>query len=156
VRIVLDKLRAAGIQLDGVTVDNPYEYLVGEHFSVNLADPKSVNWLARVRSYEDFAREQGLTFNLIVNSERGGNESDERFFLETLRMVDTYQHAGGRPTRWFVQSWYPFPQQMLPETAPPGMTALVKAVIERVRGESQPLMPADRVMARVTCFWNRR
>lgn len=133
-RIVLEKLRAAEIPLDGVTVDNPYDYLVGEHFSVNLADPKAVDWLARVRRYEDFAREQGLTFNLIVNSQRGGQESDERFFRETLQMVDTYQRAGGRPTRWFVQSWYPHPKQMLPETAPPSMTALVKAVIERVRG----------------------
>jgi hypothetical protein len=96
VRIVLEKLRAAEIPLDGVTVDNPYDYLVGEHFSVKLADPKSVDWLARVRSYEDFAREQGLTFNLIVNSQRGGQESDERFFRETLQMVDTYQRAGGR------------------------------------------------------------
>ena len=136
VRIVLEKLRAANISLDGVTVDNPYEYLVGEHFSVKLADPKSVDWLARVRSYEDFAREQGLTFNLIVNSQRGGKESDERFFRETLQMVDTYQRAGGRPTRWFVQSWYPHPKEMLPETAPDSMTALVKAVIERVRGET--------------------
>jgi hypothetical protein len=45
VRIVLEKLRAAEVPLDGVTVDNPYEYLVGEHFSVKLADPKSVDWL---------------------------------------------------------------------------------------------------------------
>jgi hypothetical protein len=143
VRIVLDKLRAAEIPLDGVTVDNPYDYLVGAHFSVNLPDPKSVNWLARVRSYEDFAREQGLTFNLIVNSQRGGQESDERFFRETLRMVDAYQRAGGRPTRWFVQSWYPHPKQMLPEAAPHSMTAVVKAVIERVRGEaSQPAATA--------------
>ncbi len=136
VRIVLEKLRVAEIPLDGVTVDNPYDYLVGEHFSVNLEDPKSVDWLARVRSYEDFVREQGLTFNLIVNSQRGGQESDERFFGETLRMVDTYRRAGGRPTRWFVQSWYPHPKQMLPETAEHSMTALVKAVIERVRGET--------------------
>ncbi len=96
----------------------------------------SVDWLTRVRRYEDFAREQNLTFNLIVNSERGGQESDERFFRETLQMVDTYLRAGGRPTRWFVQSWYPHPKQMLPETAPPSLTALVKAVIERVRGET--------------------
>jgi creatinine amidohydrolase len=133
VRVVLRKLRAAGIPLAGVTVDNPYGYLVGEHPSVNLKDPKSVNWLQRVRTYEDFARAQGLEFNLIVNSERGGHESDERFYRETLQMVDTYRKAGGRPTRWFVQSWYPYPKQMVPETAPHTMTALVKAVIQQVR-----------------------
>jgi hypothetical protein len=56
----------------------------------------------------------------------------ERFFRETLRMVDVYREAGGQPTRWFVQSWYPHPKQMLPETDPHSMTALVKAVIERL------------------------
>ena len=137
--VVLRKLRAAEIPLAGVTVDNPYGYLMGVHPSVNLKDPKSVNWLKRVRSYEDFAREQGLEFNLIVNSERGGNESDERFHRETLAMVDTYRDADGRPTRWFVQSWYPYPKQIVPETAPHSMAALVKAVIERVNpGEAMP------------------
>lgn len=144
VRIVLEKLRAAEIPLDGVTVDNPYEYLVGDRRSVNLPDPKSVDWLGRVRSYEEFAREQGLTFNLIVNSELGGHESDERFFRDTLQMVDVYRRAGGRPTRWFVQSWYPHPKQMEPETAPHSMTALVRSVIERVRDAAvvSPELPA--------------
>jgi lysophospholipase L1-like esterase len=54
---------AAGIPLAGITVDNPYEYLIGEHSSVSLKDPKSVDWLKRVRSYEDFARERGLDPN---------------------------------------------------------------------------------------------
>jgi hypothetical protein len=132
VRVVLRKLQAAGLALEGVTVDNPYDYLIGEHHSVNLKDPKSVDWLGRVRAYENLAREQGLAFNLIVNSERGGQESDERFCRETLQMVDLYRQAGGRPTRWFVQSWYPHPQQIMPETAPHSMTALLKAVIKQV------------------------
>jgi hypothetical protein len=132
--IVLEKLREARIALDGVTVDNPYEYLIGERPSATLSDPKSVDWLGRVRSYEQFVRDQGLTFNLIVNSEGGGKESDERFFRETLQMVDVYRRAGGQPTRWFVQSWYPHPKQMVPESSSHSMTALVKAVIERVRG----------------------
>ena len=52
-RLALQKLKAAGIELEGVTIDNPYDYLIGEHRSVNLKDPKRVNWLDRVRSYED-------------------------------------------------------------------------------------------------------
>ncbi|MFZ5831777.1 MAG: creatininase family protein [Planctomycetota bacterium] len=136
VRIVLDKLKAAGIELDGVTVDNPYEYLIGEFRSVKIADPKTVDWLGRVRSYEDFARERGLKFNLIVNSQRGGKTSDELFHRETLQMVDAFLAAGGRPDRWFVQSWYPFPKQIVPESAPHSMTALVKAVIQRTRPEN--------------------
>ena len=82
---------------------------------------------------EDRCRDEGLEVNLIVNSERGGMESDERFCRETLQMVETYLAAGGRPTRWFVQTWYPFPKRMVPESDPSTMAGLVKAGIERVR-----------------------
>lgn len=136
VRIVFRKLHAAGISLEGVTVDNPYDYLIGEHRSVKIADPTSVDWLGRVRDYEDFARRQGLKFNLIVNSERGGQQSDELFCRETLQMVDTYLEAGGRPDRWFVQSWYPHPKRIVPESAPHTMTGLLKAVIERTNAQA--------------------
>jgi len=132
VRVVLKKLDAANIQLAGVTVDNPYEYLVGSHMSVKLEDPASVNWLARVRSYEDFARGGGLKFNLIANSEAGGKESDELFYNNTLKMVDAYVKAGGRPDRWFIQSWYEHPVRVVPESAHFSMTALVKAAIRRI------------------------
>ncbi len=132
VRVVLSKLDAADIQLAGVTVDNPYEYLVGSRKSATLKDPPGVDWLARVRSYEDFARRRGLTFNLIANSEAGGKESDELFYNNTLKMVDTYIGAGGRPDRWFIQSWYEHPVQVVPESARSSMTALVKAAIRRI------------------------
>lgn len=134
-RLVFEKLNAAGIPLSGVTIDNPYEYLIGERISVNLKDPKSVDWLKRVRAYEERCRAEGLEVNLIVNSERGGHRSDELFHRETLQMVDTYLKAGGRPTRWIVQTWYPYPKQIVPETAPHSMTALVKAVVQRLRPE---------------------
>ncbi|TAN35793.1 MAG: hypothetical protein EPN23_10350 [Verrucomicrobia bacterium] len=137
VRIVLAKLREAGIALAGVTVDNPYDYMIGAQPAVNL-DPKTVDWLARIRSYEEFAHEQKLTFNLTVNSARGGQESDELFYKDTLQMVAAYLKAGGHPTRWFVQSWYPYPAQIVPEDAPYSITALTKAVIERLEVASAP------------------
>ncbi|NLI00554.1 MAG: hypothetical protein GX446_13800 [Chthonomonadales bacterium] len=132
-RIVLQKVRAAGLPLTGVTLDNPYDYLIGEHFSVNLKPATTVDWLKRVRAYEDRSRAEGLEVNLIVNSERGGQKSDALFAEETLKMVDTYLKAGGRPNRWIVQSWYPHPERIVPETDPTTLTGLVKAVIERVR-----------------------
>ena len=150
-RLVYGKLKAAGDGLSGVTIDNPYDYLMGEHFSVKLPDPKAVNWLQRVRDYEDRCRAEGLDVNLIVNSERGGHQSDELFCRETLQMVETYVKAGGRPTRWFVQTWYAHPKQIVPETAPSSMTALVKAVIQAVRpgtaAESHRAVPAEPCMA---------
>ena len=136
-RIVFEKLQASDLVLEGVTVDNPYDYLIGHYPSVNLKDPKSIDWLGRVRDYEDYARRHNLSYNLIANSERGGNRSDELFYCDTLKMVDDYLNAGGRPARWFVQSWYPYPKQMTPETSPYTMTALVKAVIETIEKTEQ-------------------
>ena len=97
-----------------------------------LKDPTSIEWLDRVRSYEDFARHGGIKFNLIVNSEAGGKESDELFYTNTLKMIDAYIEAGGWPDRWFIQSWYEHPVKVVPESAPYSMTALVKAAISRI------------------------
>jgi hypothetical protein len=132
-RLVLEKLRRARLPLVGVTVDNPYDYLVGEHLSVNLKPPSQVNWLRRVLDYEKRCKKERLEFNLIVNSERGGMASDALFAEETLKMVDVYLAAGGRPDRLFVQTWYPYPKAMAPESNPTTMTGLVKRTIERVR-----------------------
>lgn len=132
VRTVLRVLKEEGLRLTGVTVDNPYEYLVGEHFSVKLKDPTETDWLRRVRTYEDFSHERELEFNLIINSEAGGKESDQAFHDRTLRMLDAYCRAGGRPTRYIVQSWYEYPRTIVPEDKTYSMTALVKAVMEKL------------------------
>ncbi len=130
---VLRRTREAGVPFDGVTVDFPYDYAVGKHRSVNLKPPTQVDWIARIRDLEGYVEKEGLEFNLIVNSEAGGQASDEAFYHDTLAYVDAYLAAGGSPKRWIVQSWYPHPKQVVPETAPHTMTALVRAVIKKLR-----------------------
>jgi len=133
--VIQTVLRVAGkrnIHIAGVTVDNPYEYLVGEHVSVKNPVPWKIDWMGRVRAYEDFIRQQGLDFNLIINSEKGGKASDREFYERTLKMLDATLRAGGKPTRYIVQSWYRHPTVIVPETAPFSMTALVKAVLQRL------------------------
>lgn len=138
VRTVLAKAKATGRKFAGVTVDNPYEYAIGEHFSVKLKDPKKVDWIQRIRDYEDFAKLRGLEFNFIANSEQGGKTSGVAFAERTLKMVDAYVKAGGKPTRYVIQSWYPHPVKVLPETEPDTMTGLVKAVILKLHPELAP------------------
>lgn len=144
-RVVLDKLDSAGLQLEGVTVDNPYEYAIGEIRPRHLKDPSKIDWIKRIRTYEEFSRSRNLEFNLIVNSSKGGKTSDKEFYERTLKMVDAYTRANGRPTRYIVQSWYEYPKETLPETAPYSMTSLVKAIMLKLhphlcRSDS---MPAD-------------
>jgi hypothetical protein len=137
VTTVLAKAKADGIEFAGVTVDNPYEYAVGEHFSVKLKDPTKVDWIARIRAYEDFARKHKLEFNLIINSEKGGKTSDAAFMKRTLKMLDAYRKAGGAPTRYVVQSWYPHPGKIVPEDAADSMGALVKEAIRRTHPQAK-------------------
>jgi hypothetical protein len=47
-------------------------------------------------------------------------------------MLDVYLGAGGAPTRIMVQSWYEYPKVIVPESTPHSLTALTKAVIERL------------------------
>ena len=146
-RTVVAKAKAAKLPLVGITVDNPYGYLMGEHKSATLADPKKVDWLKRVRALEDWARSEALQFNLIVNCERGGNTSAKLFYEETLKMVDAYVAAGGKPTRYIVQSWYPNPRKVVPDDEPYTMTALAKAVMLKVHPELRSQAPATQPQA---------
>ena len=88
--------------------------------------------MGRIRDYESFCREQGLSFNLIVNTEYGGATSDQVFYERTLSMVDAYLASGGQADRYFVQSWYDYPLTVLPERDPHSMAALALAVVDRV------------------------
>jgi hypothetical protein len=95
-----------------------------------------VDWVERVRDFERYARSEKLEFNLIVNCQDGGKDSDALFSRNTLTYVDLYRNAGGRPDRYIVQSWYDHPKCIVPDTEPGSMTHLVAEIIRRVRGEN--------------------
>jgi alkaline phosphatase len=123
--------------LAGVTVDNPYDYILGE---VSLPDgrfdPKKVDWVGRVLELERFVKGEGLEFNLIINSQRAGERTPEEYYRETLDFLELYRSRGGKPDRYVVQSWYTQPtrDQVLPETEPHTFMNLVREVITRVKG----------------------
>jgi len=130
---IIEMTKEAGVPITGLTCDNPYEYAIGVRKSATLEDPTEVDWLARVRDLEELVEGEGLEFNLICNSEAGGQESAQAFYERTLEFLDTYMEAEGTPRRYVIQSWYPHPKKLVPETEDYTLTALVKAVIERLR-----------------------
>lgn len=132
VKTVLDAVEKAGLEFAGATVDNPYEYLTGIQKSRHLVDPGEIDWVKRVRTYEDFCRARGIPFNLIINSQEGGETSDKMFYERTLKMLDVYVQAGGKPERYIIQSWYSYPETIAPETKAYSMTALVKAAMQKL------------------------
>lgn len=142
VKVMLAVIESENLSFAGVTVDNPYEFAVGSYKSATLLDPSKVDWIARIRDYEDFSFSRKLDFNLIINSETGGRLSDQEFFERTLKMLDLYIMAGGRPTRYFVQSWYDYPKTIVPELSAFSMTALTKAVLMKIEKKSEQYNPS--------------
>lgn len=128
--------KKSGAPLRGITIDNPYDYAIGEIASPKLKDPKSIDWMSRVLDVEKYVHDQGLELNMIFNSQRGGEESAKRFRDETLAFIDLYHARGGRPDRYIIQSWYTHPThgEVVPETDPNTFTGLVKEVLIRVKG----------------------
>ncbi len=138
VAAVIRASKQSGMSFAGSTVGNPYDYLTGTRESANPEIPASVDWIVRIRDYEGFCGENGWEFNLILNSEGGGKTSDRRFHEDTLNMIALYQRAGGRPARYFVQSWYEHPQSIVPCTEPFSMTALAQEVMKRLEPNNSP------------------
>jgi hypothetical protein len=142
------KTRAAHIPILGVTADNPYEYyaglqphkpwmtLPGEARPTKALDVAKIDWRKRLLDLERAVKSRGLEFNLIVNSQGGGEASGEAFHRTTLAYLDAYRKDGGAPRRCILQSWYRFPEKVASEDEAYTMTNLVKEAIRRIEGES--------------------
>jgi hypothetical protein len=72
--------------------------------------------MGRLVNLEAQVRAAGLPFALIYNSAEGGTTSNAQFHDDTVAFVEAYQAAGGDPEIRHVESWYTYPDTMLPET----------------------------------------
>jgi len=146
--MALQKTSAAGVTFTGVTVDNPYDYAIGEASSNQYSLIQNIDFLDRLRDLENYVEGEGLDFNMIYNSSRAGNQSagsNQLYHDETLTFIDAHIAYGATPLRYMIQSWYYYPTQWVPETSGYTMTQLVADVITGLR--EQVYIPPDfRVM----------
>lgn len=124
IELLIKRCREAGVALDGIRADHPYEFatgkfeLTGTKWPAPLKDPKSIDWIARLLELEKLVRDSGYKFELIVNSEYGGATSNEGFAKHSLEYLDLYHRRGGRPDRYVWEGWYQYPKQVAPDTVP--------------------------------------
>ena len=97
------------------------------------SDPTKIDWTKRALDLERYVENQGLEFNLIVNSCVGGDKSSEAFAKGTLDYIDAYRKAGGHPKRYIVQTWYKYPEKVYPEDEPNTMTNVLMRAIKNVK-----------------------
>jgi hypothetical protein len=122
-------VKEAGLEIHAIQGDFPWRYY---NQSPANAIAATVDWPGRIRELERYAREKGVGFNLVTNSETG-YLSAEAFAQDTLKFLDTYLANGGRPDHFVIQSWYPHPQELLPESDPEKCAWLSARYIERLQ-----------------------
>lgn len=129
-------LRRAGIRLEGVIVDNPYEYMLGQHLPVEwertACDLAATDWIGRILELESMVHADGMRFGLITNSQFG-DLSDQIFGEHSLLALTTYLDRGGRPDIVEFESWYLHPIHFLPDNRPDTMTGVVARGAEILR-----------------------
>jgi hypothetical protein len=141
IEALLDACREAELMPVALRADNPLEYTLGEmpiptpHYPEPARDPSATDWLTRLRELEAYARAKGLAFDLIANTQKGGQTSDEAFARETLRYVRLYCEAGGTPDRWVIQTWYAHPTEVGPESEPFTLAHTINEVAALLRSE---------------------
>jgi hypothetical protein len=122
-------LKESGNQIHAIQGDFPWRYFVDQPPSAIAA---TVDWPGRLLQLEQYARDKGVRFHLTTNSETG-YVSAKAFAEDSLKYLDAYLAAGGRPDHFVVQSWYPHPDQLLPESEPYTGAWLAARFIERLR-----------------------
>ena len=122
-------VKEAGLEIHAIQGDFPWRYYNQRPTDAVAA---TVDWPLRILSLERYARDKGVGFNLVVNSETG-YLSAQAFAKDTLQYLDAYLADGGRPDHFAVQSWYPHPARLLPESDPEACAWLAARFIERLR-----------------------
>ncbi|NUN95886.1 MAG: hypothetical protein HUU16_06910 [Candidatus Omnitrophica bacterium] len=84
------------------------------------------NW-SEVKQLELFCRGLGLPFSLIYwASDHTPYSSDASWTYSVLQQGREYRAVGGKPDEYDIQSWLPFPNNMVPETLDFSFTHFVR------------------------------
>ena len=84
-----------GIKLNGVTIDNPYNYAIGVAQSNQPDVIVGVDWMKRIEELADSIRAIGLRVNMIFNTNGGRTAKD--YSEQTLAFIDLYHEIIGFP-----------------------------------------------------------
>ncbi len=131
-------IKAAGILIAGVAVDNPYEYAVGSKqlvgWEMTGIDIKNTDWIGRILELEQMVHTDKMKFSLIFNSQDGGEKGGSLYTTNTEKFIKAYMSRGGRPDVCIMESWYENPKKWLPENDLNTMSGSVKKAIESIKG----------------------
>lgn len=144
-QVVLSAAEKAGVKFYGLLADNPYEYATGKRYSSQEELIANINWMARLLDLEREVKSKGLVFALFFNSETPGTKGPEgEYYRQTISYINDYTKNGGKPDINFIESWYKYPLESVPESEKYSMTYIVKDVIKQIKfGQKADLSSID-------------
>ena len=108
-RLLRDALAREAIPLSYIHLDMPFE-LPKEH-------RLGITW-QKVREVERYVEEDlGLKFGFFTTSREGGLTSSKAFHERVMASLQCYAGADGTPADFIIASWFPHPQETIPDTA---------------------------------------
>jgi len=76
-----------------------------------------ITW-QKVREVERYVEEDlGLKFGFFTTSREGGLTSSKAFHERVMASLQCYAGADGTPADFIIASWFPHPQETIPDTA---------------------------------------
>lgn len=138
---VLTLLRPAmlkhGATLAGYWADCPFEYSAGTLDPL----PGGKDGFKKVAAAVKLVKGMGLQFGKTFNSQAGGQASDKAFhdgtlqdYARTAALIPSEASAGYALDFVMVETWYAFPDSILPETKPYTTTFTARAVFDQIGG----------------------
>ena len=91
--------------------------------------------MSRLLELGRFVRSQGVEFDLVVNSDFGGNMSARAFSERSPEFLHWHRASGGAAAahRYIVQSWHRYPESDGPEHETHTLTHLTAEFIRRLK-----------------------
>ena len=133
---LIQEASTKGTKINGLTLANGYDFVIGQKPSNQEHAIVGIDWLARINDLEATVRNGGWNFNLILNTQASSNDGtnyNEVYYNDILSFVDLYDSSNGKIDTYWIQAWYAFPSEWLPETQDYTMTNATKAVLEKVK-----------------------
>lgn len=116
------RMRAAGLSLDHIHLDIPFE--------IPEKNRNGMSW-EKVKEVEDFVRNEiGCQFGLVCTSRVAGYDSDKAYHQAVLSSLKRYSRIGGDPDQYLIMSWFPHPAFTIPDSAQVNDYPLMRTVVE--------------------------
>ncbi len=100
-------------------------------YSFSRIEETPAGW-ATLEAIEKYCDQLGIQFGILYSDHSGGFTSDKLFAKNVVAMAEAFNKRGLSPEIETVQSWFAYPEHILPENEPDSFMGVAKSVFDVV------------------------